>query len=368
LKSAGYRTRAYSANPYISPHFNFDRGFDDFETTRGIDLLSEELFDWEQFAVEHSEEGVRKFLTGLYECIRSDAKTLPSIRRGAEIKLRDFGVSVGPPDDGAREIRSFVERKSFGDRDFLFLNLMEAHEPYNPPDEYASSNSNYPTTVELTFKEHDHSPDDVRTAYDDSVKYLSTVYEEIFDELADDFEVIITCGDHGELFDKRGIWGHFYGVDPELTNIPLHIYRGETEQSEIDTPVSLLDVYSTILDLVNVDKDDARGESLVSDRSSPRPRLVECRGISDKRVAQLRHDSRAIERAERYRNDLFGVIIPPQSYGYDHIKGFSTTGDIPADEAKQMIKNLISELEVETTNSDSIPADVQSQLENLGYV
>jgi arylsulfatase A-like enzyme len=368
LHNEGYRTRGYSANPYISSHFNFDRGFTDFHTTWKLDLLSSNLFDWETFATEHKSDGSSRYLRGLIECIQSDTKTLPSIKRGVEIKLRDLGFGIGPRDDGASEIQEFVEQATFGNDEFLFLNLMEAHEPYTSPNVRGKSQADMQTTVELTFRDHEQNKDAVRDAYDDAVAYLSDVYRDIFDSLRNSFDLIITCGDHGELFDKRGVWGHFYGVDPELTNVPLHIYRNEDTTTECSQAVSLLDVYTTILESAGVDKHCGRGINILIDGASSEPRLAECRGISEKRIDQIRYDGEATKRTQEFEQELFGAVIPPESYGYEHIEGFSVQGDVTRKEAESTIDKLIKRLEVDYSEADSIESDVQNHLEDLGYV
>jgi len=367
LSQEGYQTTGYSANPYISEHFNFDKGFSDFHTTWRLDLLSQDLFNWEEFAVEHKNDKVKKYISALIECVRSETKTLPSLRRGLEIKLRDLGVDVGPNDDGAQEILSFVEQTEFDKDEFLFLNLMEAHEPYGSPQHDSVANT-FPTTVELTFKNHNHTSEEVYDEYKKSVEYLSEMYRKIFSSLKDDFDVIITCSDHGELFNKNGLWGHFHGVDPELCNVPLQIYQGNESYSTINDSVSLLDVYTTILKLADIEKDFGRGSNLLTQDFEPSNRLVECRGISEERVNQVKHDAEAVTKTTKFEKQLYGASIPPNSYAYEHINGFELLGEVSQEEGKQIINNLVSELDASIDDNETIPTDVQEHLKDLGYV
>ena len=43
LQEAGYKTRAFSANPYVSPAFDFDRGFESFAGSWRLRQLDPEL-------------------------------------------------------------------------------------------------------------------------------------------------------------------------------------------------------------------------------------------------------------------------------------------------------------------------------------
>lgn len=50
--SAGYRTRAYSANPLMRPNLNFDHGFDEFNPRWNLSATFPHLFSWRDELVD----------------------------------------------------------------------------------------------------------------------------------------------------------------------------------------------------------------------------------------------------------------------------------------------------------------------------
>ena len=68
------------------------------------------------------------------------------------MKLRDWGFSslVGLQDNGAQAALKYVRETDFGANEFLFMNLMEAHSPYNPPKNYNHTNVQSSPNIEGT--------------------------------------------------------------------------------------------------------------------------------------------------------------------------------------------------------------------------
>jgi len=78
-----------------------------------------------------------RYVEALYECFASENDTIKSLRLGIKLKARDLGIEwLSGRDDGARKALEMIREMEFGDREFLFLNLMEAHSPYNAPSDY----------------------------------------------------------------------------------------------------------------------------------------------------------------------------------------------------------------------------------------
>jgi len=222
LQEARYKTRAFSANPYVSPAFDFDRGFESFAGSWRLRQLDPELFDWMQFIDETADEGPTRYLRALARCVREDCRTVPLVWYGLRLKLRESDRFGGVDDDGAAETRRYVRSTDFDTKEFLYLNLMEAHTPYDPPEAYRTTGLTHGGGLEETITDSEKiDAEPVRQAYDDCVRYLSDVYKEIFAELSEAFDYIVTCSDHGELLGEHGGWAHGYGLYPQLTNIPL---------------------------------------------------------------------------------------------------------------------------------------------------
>lgn len=378
LSAAGYTTHAFSANIGISPIFGFDRGFDRFEKSERVEYAARELLDWSLFLERHGDKSPHRYLIALKECLESDVDTIGSLQRGIELKLGDLGIEVGAEDDGARSALNFVRSTDFGDREFLFVNLMEAHGPFDPPKEYRTVDDYEMPSNSLGLDlddEIDREP--VWTAYNDSVRYLSDMYREIFTEIAADFDRVITLADHGNAFGERDVYGHTYGLQPELTHVPLCVTdttdwedssAAEREDDWIeDELVSLLDVHRTILDLADVDG-DSDGRSLIDGETS-RPVLTEYHGITQpEKIDNLRRDGWDETRIQEYDRPLDGVVLPPDRYGYQTHDGVVTVDGLDKETVETEIERLTAELDrVERDEDDDLDDAVLQQLEDLGY-
>jgi arylsulfatase len=361
LASAGYTTRAFSANTNVTGHFDFDRGFADFRTPELVERSSDEVFDWRQFSRTTGSTGVRKYLSAIYQCAASDVETIRSLKTGLDLKLSaDAGVEYG----GTREAIEEFRDTDFGDREFLFLNLMEAHEPYEAPSEY--------TTVPqpaLTKSVGDISLDVVngertRQAYDDCVRYLSDVYHGLFDRLTEEFEYVITLSDHGELLGEHDAWGHEHGLYPELTRVPL-VVSGNGLAGECSATVNLLDVHATVLELAGIDA-DVRGQNLVGDVDGQEG-LTEFLGLTSWSERKLRQNGYE-RQVERYDTPLRGCALPATYYGHETIDGFGESGESDASDPRRRLSELVDELEVrQVERNNEVPAEVRNRLEQLGY-
>lgn len=360
LRDAGYETRAYSANANITTHFNFDRGFTDFRVPDQFESNEdEEIFNWRRFSRETRASGVKKYVNGVYQCIVSDCKTIPSLRAGLRMKNDPHdAVKYG----GAIEALNEIEKMNLGTNEFLFLNLMEAHEPFNVPSEYMSIERPSMTNSIGDWQFGDSiDADQTRQAYNDCARYLSDKYQELFRELNEDFDYIITLSDHGEMLGENGAWGHEHGVYRELTHVPLCI-SGPSLSGECNKTVNLHDVYHTVLDFASVES-DSHGEVLLGDVTG-RERLTEYMGLTSWSEQQFDDDSRR----EKYDKTLHGYAAKTDYYGYETIDGFEEYGSESVKNPEERLERLFNELDVRDIDSDNkVPDEVKQQLEDLGY-
>ncbi|WP_435178028.1 sulfatase-like hydrolase/transferase [Halorussus sp. AFM4] len=370
LRDAGYSTRAFSANPYISEQFGYDRGFGEFGGSWRLESFDPDLFDWGVFIANAQDEGASKYLRALRDCVASDCDTLRSLRHGATLKLYDAGVGPFDVDDGAKAALKTVRRTSFGSEEFLFVNLMEAHAPYNPPADYRTADEPEFDGISATIAgETDIDRARLRRAYDDSVRYLSDVYREIFAELRTDFDCVVTLADHGELLGEHGAWNHCYGVFPELTHVPLTVWTGEDGVRRDETVVSLLDVHRTVLDLAGV-SGESRGRSLLDDPESG-TFLAEYRGLTPRQRDRLAGDGVPRSTLESFDEPLDGLAAPEDYYGYETRDGFVETGTAAVPDPRERLAELREEVpRADPTGRTAAgePSEaVLQQLDDLGY-
>lgn len=371
LNEAGYTTRAFSANPNISWPYAYDRGFDTFWGSWRLDAFRPDtnVLDWGKFVRQHGSSGPKKYLHAVKECFTGDVDTLPSLKAGIRLKLEDMGYRLGPDDDGAKAALEHICETRFEDDEFLFVNLMEAHEPYLPPKQFRTTEYESGNYIEWTVTEHE---DDgrIEQAYEDSVRYLSHIYERIFEELTTDFDLVVTVSDHGELFGEHGAWGHCHGVYPDLVHVPMVISGDAVEDGVDETPVSLLDVYETVCAAAGAPSgEQSRGRNLLdSDVAEDDPILVEDFGVSEERLDGLRENGISDQALNPYVGSFFGVAIKSE-YGYEPPSGFETTGG-----DSERFENAVSELDDKipavdkTTSETDMSEEMREQLQDLGYL
>ncbi|QLG27397.1 sulfatase-like hydrolase/transferase [Halorarum halophilum] len=375
LSQAGYMARAFSANPNISWPFKFDRGFSSFEGSWRLRPFepNQNLFDWSSFIRENTNRGLSKYPLALWKCFISDSATLRSLQIGAAKKLEDLGYRTHT-DDGATETVNYLNNLDVGEKEFLFINLMEAHEPYLPPKEFRTTSYQTGDYLKATMGKPDFNESKVKDAYNDSAKYLSHMYQSIFEILRGSFDLIITVSDHGESLGEFGAWGHVHGIYPEITHVPLTI-SGDIVEDGVDTRLTtLFDVHATILDAADV-QGESSGNSLLAgipDDFNSREIFIEDSGISEDRFSNSKSGVSRKTDLGRYQGSFCGVSTKDR-YVYETPSGIKSHPNRSFEKAaaKGIIQNRESQIEEckdYSTNSEALSESARSQLEDLGYL
>lgn len=237
LRKAGYRTSASVANTaLLDPSYGFARGFDQYVMPR--------------------HRGVVVPLYSFYLRMGLYKLTLPWLWTEA---LRRFA--------DARAIAAIGERVAAqpgGKPFFLFLNFMESHRPWISSSEFRARYPSYDQTFdemkilsfsrEVTTGAYTVPAQDVakmHAAYDGSIAYLDDVVGGLLERLKRqpwyDNSLIMVTADHGEFFGEHGLLDHGNSVGHELTSIPMIVkFPGQSARREVQSPVSQVDVFSTI--------------------------------------------------------------------------------------------------------------------------
>ena len=225
LKDAGYATGGFHSNPFLSPHFGYDEGFETF-------------FDG------------------------------GSRQTGGATLLRDLGNAVsiallnrGPATDG-REITSRALEWAKGTRSpaFLWVHYMDTHFPYLPPARmqgwWGSLRNRVTWDILMARKIQSRAgepPEGIRSRVMSSYRlcvrevdsYISTLVEgmgKYFDR-----RLVIVAADHGEGFWERGRFGHS-GVYDEILRVPLIVSStGTGPGRRVQGLATLADIKPTIL-------------------------------------------------------------------------------------------------------------------------
>ncbi|WP_276300062.1 sulfatase [Halorussus lipolyticus] len=245
MSELGYRTAAFTPNPFTSRHFGFDSGFDHFEDFMGESRTTGGLY----------ERVFQGFLEG--DGASSFARVLLNFWQGEEV--------FKPWETYYNDAISWA--KDAGESDdpyFLWLFLMDAHNPYMAGDDYRSQSRWKSFHANYRFWRESHDTpfdptvhDRLVTAYDDSIRYADACLARLRRDL-DDATLVVT-GDHGEAFGEHGTYGHEPYLYGENVHVPL-VVAGDEENAEtgtVERPVSL----SALPDLVTsvATGDDPRG-------------------------------------------------------------------------------------------------------------
>ena len=254
MRRRGYRTVAFSSNPWITPEFRFDRGFDDFESGRAMSAQ----------------------LTNLYKLLRRVDRLLAAHGAATNFSGWAFWGASGNLSNSVRdrlltdEAVDWIGRQG-ADRFFLYVHLIGPHDPYDPPTEYVRKfrepdwdgrvdRKVPPPRVQTIFDsaapldEHDRSA--LIAQYDAAIAYADVQLGRLIDALRGtgqlDHTLVVVLADHGEEFYEHHNWRHGNQLYNEIVHVPL-VFRlpGRLESSRRDDLSMLVDVFPTILDLVD---------------------------------------------------------------------------------------------------------------------
>ncbi|MBX3250350.1 MAG: sulfatase [Myxococcales bacterium] len=215
LKANGFKTGMFCANGYVSDRFGFDQGWD-------------------------------RYVNFIRDNANSDASNVLSTAA-----------------------RWAVENKD--ERFFLYIQTIDPHVPYDPPDEFLRMYDDQPydgpvrprSTGDLLVEAKKNpptvrfSPRDVRrlealhdgeiTQHDVELgKFIQTLRENgLWENTA-----LVIVSDHGEEFHEHGSWGHGHSVYEELLHVPFLFHGPGLAARRVPTTVSTVDLSPTIVDMV----------------------------------------------------------------------------------------------------------------------
>ena len=225
LRMRGYQTAGFTNNGIIDKAKNLDRGFDVFYA---IWADTSAVLENKHSNTEHTNRLVRDYLT---ECEKD---------------------------------------KPF----FIFINYMDTHRPYLPPEPFKSKflPVGYEVDARLAsacgksdslnlgkFVPNQKDLEGMVAVYDGALNYLDFRIGELLDflesrNLLDNTLVIITS-DHGELLGEYGRYGHGALLNRQLVHIPLILAHPTLipEPGVREAPVGIADIFHTIVELLDLE-------------------------------------------------------------------------------------------------------------------
>jgi arylsulfatase A-like enzyme len=274
LKMRGYKCYGLSANPLVTGTTGLIRNFDffsDFDAARFADFIIQGLQPEQKFPEfkNRSAYYLYRIKNILLEIWNSPdrAETVENL-----ISFIKNKYSVKPWDDSnITTTKSFhkatelLEKHEPSAPFFLFLNLMDVHEKYNPPKRMRQfSRKNDQQTLSVSECITEKNMDLIKqqsvinhNLYDDAILNLDQEMMEFWSYCKKQpfFEntLFIFTSDHGEHFGEKNRFGHTLSLYNELIWVPLIIkFPNEISKNakRDERIISLSDLYSTILDII----------------------------------------------------------------------------------------------------------------------
>ncbi len=336
LRESGYATGAFSAaNPYISPRFGYQQGFEvfrdflDFEASSTQSTASPETGPSASARGKLNRSlqafstaiGLRKLYNELY--FQYCMKTAPAA--GSIEALRRF-PSADVLIDQAQSWLTSIGQRPF----FLWLHLMDPHSPYYPPNDAfreltgrtiepgrARYVNEFWNRADLAPSRLRGKRSEVMQLYDAGVRWADHQIARLVQGLKgthrwDDCVLALTA-DHGEEFLEHG--GRYHApvrLSEEIIRVPLLIRVPGAQGMKVATsPMSHLHLAPTLLEAMGVQAPSSfRGRSLWTNLQHGTdwddPAIIECGyGCTN----PFRVESRSVSRLLGVRDARFKLVM-----------------------------------------------------------
>jgi len=268
FQHAGYRTGVFSANPWISPAFGFDRGVMTF--------------------VESERETFERLVI-LLRLLKLPDRLLPVKPVAAGLKHLEglFGLAHPRLSNCDRDVVLIEEFKKWlasnSDRPaFAYLHLMSPHIPYDPPGgPHPFSNQDQVALLRSSESLPTQRRELLVDLYARTVAHGDSMIGRIMtllDELGfSDSTILVVTADHGEEFFEHGHWGHGKSLYDELIHVPLVMRGPNVAAGKTDRRTAMLvDVAPTLAMLADVPTSAAiAGSPLAGTVATPRTAYAE---------------------------------------------------------------------------------------------
>ncbi len=338
------------------------------------------------------------------------ARLLRGFEVKTETKVPGFfsaGARLANGDQGGhgsvRKVTKWLSQRDDDRPFFLFVNLLEAHLPYDPPLEirqemFGGLNRHDWLPVAWGHKVNagvvSLNPSDrkmVTSLYQGDVHLVDRLFGDLLRNLMDrglgENTVFVVTSDHGENLGEHGLAEHQFSLHETLLKVPLVIHtQGCLSPGQRNDPVMLTDLFSTILDLAQVDWGPRTevSRSLLGpvEESSERPVFAEYAGPSAGLLGLLGRLNPELDReslAAAYRSVRVGTNrLTTNNSG--HVELYDLQKDPQqlqnlADEQPETVAGLLWEIEKQFPvhwptggRPPVIGGETRSRLQEIGYL
>ncbi len=172
---------------------------------------------------------------------------------------------------------------------FLWVHYMDPHAPY---------------------VDQEGGGGDARARYRSELRFVDRHLARLLEAVPEDETLVVVHADHGEEFREHGGQYHATTLYEEVARVPLFLRLPGRPPARVDTPVSLLDLAPTIVDLLGIPGGVFVGRSLAAP-AGPRPVFAECRRFGrDRRLVLEGHHKLIVDRATGAR-ELYDLAADP---------------------------------------------------------
>lgn len=255
LADAGYGTAGFHTNTYLSPTYNYDRGFDHYLGRDTGDSI-----------------GKGNATTTVVNELIEKAVSVPTlsdvIHRIYSSAGKYLGIQLGshiykPAEELNAAVLEWSRRQT--QPVFLWIHYMDVHNPYYPHDGTVSEGISGRRAVKLFHRVNelrgDSPEDDIETLerlYRGEIEYLDHELNRLFEGLNQTLDMgntlVAFTSDHGEAFNEQGhVFHPGSALYDENVHIPMIVSGPDVGQGTVETPVSNVDLVPTVLSQVGLD-------------------------------------------------------------------------------------------------------------------
>ena len=264
------------------------------------------------------------------------------------------GVTSGKVETWLNDQRD--EKRPF----FLFVHFMDPHDPYVPPQPFASK-----------FGSNNIGQYDGEVAYtDNNIKKILNKIKQL--EL-DKNTLVVIVGDHGEGLGDHNWMKHGRYVYDEAVRVPYIFYwPGHTLKDVVfSMPVDLLTLAPTILDMVGIKYDDSGfdGKSLataISEGSAPStnyPVYMQSRHIKPKKSGIRVGDLKYIEHFDGTKKELYNLKNDPKE-----LTNLYSIHQDQADQLRSKIEDWKDAYTRKGPRNNVLSEEDRRKFKSLGYI
>ncbi|WP_231858853.1 sulfatase-like hydrolase/transferase [Haloquadratum walsbyi] len=236
LKRQGYKTAAFTANPWTTRESSFNLGFDEF---------TEISADSPDVSAKHLSDST------LFKVANTGIETLPSDPFGWSSKKEWFSQWPGSFDLVEKAISDLPEPF------FLWVFILDSHQPYITPRRYREESAAWEMYYAILRYWEGETTDEelpkrarklIGSAYRDAVRSVDAFVETIHEATQNRDPVTVFTSDHGEAVGEHGNFGHEQTLFEENLRVPLFVHGVDASET-VDEQLPLRGVPELLVDL-----------------------------------------------------------------------------------------------------------------------